>query len=122
MDRGALLHAGGPRPAGRALAGRGAGGGRAASGGPWREVWGAPVGRGAPMGRGAGEAGLEVRMDLARGVERGAAAMHGPGAHFVLAHREERLQAEQAVARVNQAVEPRLADAGAREILGPFVP
>ena len=61
-------------------------------------------------------------MDFARRVERRAAAVHGPGAHLVFAHGEERLQAEQPVARVNQAVEARLADAGAREILGAFVP
>src|SRR6266513_928661 len=73
-------------------------------------------------GLGADEAALEIRMDFARRVERRAAAVHGPGAHLVFAHGEERLQAEQPVARVNQAVEARLADAGAREILGPFVP
>src|SRR2546426_1099421 len=70
----------------------------------------------------AGGADRKTQWASARRVERRAAAVHGPGAHLVFAHGEERLQAEQPVARVNQAVEARLADTGAREILGPFVP
>src|SRR5207302_8961570 len=57
-------------------------------------------------GLGADEAALEIRMDFARRVERRAAAVHGPGAHLVFAHGEERLQAEQPVARVNQGSRP----------------
>src|SRR2546422_4671379 len=43
------------------------------------------------------------RSDLAGGVERHAAPRHRPGAHLVLAHREERVQAEQVIAGVDQA-------------------
>jgi len=47
-----------------------------------------------PYRLGADEAALKVRVDLARGVERGIATVHRPGAHLGLAHREKRLQAE----------------------------
>src|SRR5690349_17464598 len=65
---------------------------------------------------GADESTLEVGMDLAGGVECNAAAMHGPGTYFVLPDREERLQAKQPVARMDQPVESRLADAGAGQV------
>src|SRR2546425_10530069 len=60
-------------------------------------------------------------MDLARGVVGRIPAVHGPRPHFVLADREERLESQQAISRVNEAVEPRLGDAGAREILAALV-
>src|SRR5205807_8956581 len=61
-------------------------------------------------------------MDLAGGVERGASRVHGPGAHLVLAHGEEGLEAEQPVAGVDQAAEPGLRDPGAREVFAPLPP
>src|ERR1051325_11169304 len=61
-------------------------------------------------------------MNLTGGVKGGAAAMHGPGADFVLAHGEKRLQAEQPVAGVDQEVEPRLRHPRAREVFAPLVP
>src|SRR5207237_6836422 len=66
---------------------------------------------------GADESPLKVGVDLACGVVRRVGAMHRPGAHLVLADREERLQAEKPVAGVNQPVEPRLGDARARQEL-----
>src|SRR5439155_19438875 len=75
-----------------------------------------------PPRPGADNSALEIRVDLARGVEGGVSAMHRPGAHFVFADGEKRLQAEQPVARVNQPVESRLGDAGAGEILPPLFP
>ena len=47
---------------------------------------------------GADEAALEVRVDHARGLRRGGARAHRPGAHFLRAGREIGLQAEQLVA------------------------
>src|SRR6266699_2544671 len=52
-------------------------------------------------GLGADEAALEVRVDCAGGVEGGLATADRPGAHLVLAHREERLETEQTIARVD---------------------
>src|SRR5881397_2267034 len=57
-------------------------------------------------GFGPDEAALEVGVDLARRFEGGLAAVHRPGAHFVVAHGEERLQPEQVIARVDQRSSP----------------
>src|SRR5438876_432052 len=66
--------------------------------------------------------GTQVASSDAQSVARRAARVHRPGPDFVLAHREEGLQVEQAVAGVDQAVEPGLRDPGAREVLAPLVP
>src|SRR2546426_11147336 len=63
----------------------------------------------------------KIRVDLAGGVERGAPPVHRPRADLVLADREERLEPEQVIAGVNQAVEPGLPHAGAREVLAPLL-
>src|SRR5438034_4849329 len=70
---------------------------------------------------GPDEAALEVGVDLARRLEGSLAAVHRPGAHFVVANGEERLQPEQAIARVNQAVEPGLGDPRLRQELAPLL-
>src|SRR5690242_17296326 len=60
---------------------------------------------------GADEAALEVGMDRSGGLRRGRADRHRPGAHFLLARGEVRLQAEQLVRGTDQAIEPRLGHA-----------
>src|SRR6187402_2170902 len=67
---------------------------------------------------GTDEAALEVGVDDGGGLRRGGARADLPGAHFLLTRGEVGLQAEQAVAGTNDAVEARLVEA---EILEEFV-
>src|SRR5215472_6844510 len=58
----------------------------------------------------ANEALLEIGVNYARGLRRGAALANGPRAHFLRAGGKKRLESQQPVARVNKAVESRLGD------------
>jgi outer membrane receptor protein involved in Fe transport len=62
-------------------------------------------------GLGADEALLEVGMDDGRGLRRGRAALHGPGADFLDPGGEVGLQAQQLVGGADDAVQARLVQA-----------
>ena len=67
---------------------------------------------------GADEAVLEVGVDHAGRLRRGAAAAHRPGAHFLQAGGEVGLQAQQLVAGADHAVQAGLVEPEIREELG----
>src|SRR5258708_16849403 len=57
-------------------------------------------------GFGANEPALEVGVNHARGHRSGVAAMNRPGADFLLAGGEVRLESEKVIAGLNQPIEP----------------
>ena len=67
---------------------------------------------------GADEAVLEVGVNDARGLRRGRARVHRPGAHLFHAGGEIGLQAEQRVAAANHAVEAGLIEFQFRQKIG----